>query len=85
MIIQSFAEHSGDLTEKSLTNPQIKQVAAVGLINMVGGLGAASPDLRASDADSYANFAASGGLAPGQSEPIGKRGSAGFNPVVVTN
>ncbi len=83
MIIESFAEHNSDLASTKL-NTQIKDVAAFGLISMVGGRGAAAPDLRASDVESYASFANLGGVGDfDRVEPIGKRGSAGFNPVVI--
>ena len=86
MIISSFAEHNSDLDSRSLDNPLIKNVAAIGLLNIVGGAGAASPELRASDASSYADFAAKAGVGDfDRVEPIGKRGSAGFNPVVPVN
>lgn len=82
MIIESFAEHSTDL---SLLN-----VAAVGVGSIFGDF--VPDDLRARDAGSYADFAA---LISGTSglgtidvtriEPFGKRGSAGFNPIVPRN
>ncbi len=90
MILASFAEHDSDLTEASLSNPQIKHVAALGVLEILRG--AASPELRASDAGSYALFSdlirvngGGGGVDFGRTEPIGKRGNAGFNPVVPTN
>jgi len=82
MIIESFAEHSTDLSQFN--------VAAVGLSSMFpNGL----PDtLRASDAGNYARFASLIGqngdlptVNPQTIEPFGKRGSAGFNPVVPRN
>ncbi len=89
MILASFAEHSADLDSRSLTNSQIKNVAALGLLDIVGGTG--SPQLRSSDAENYAKFAdlirsgGGGSVDFSRVEPIGKRGSAGFNPVVPTN
>lgn len=83
MLIESFAEHNSDLDSTKL-NTQIKNVAAVGLVSMVGGRGAASSEVRASDAGSYASFANLDGVGDfDRVEPIGKRGSGGFNPVIV--
>lgn len=83
MIIESFAEHSTDLSRLD--------TAAVGLAGLVGDF--LPPDLRARNAGSFAEFAAliggsSGGLSgvdPQRIEPFGKRGTAGFNPVVPRN
>ena len=82
MIIESFAEHSQDLT--------LFNVAAVGVTAMFGEF--APDDLKTQDAGSYAKFAALigsasslSGIDPGRIEPFGKRGSAGFNPVVPRN
>ena len=82
MIIESFAEHSQDLT--------LFNVAAVGVTAMFGEF--APDDLKTQDAGSYAKFAALigsasslNGISPGRIEPFGKRGSAGFNPVVPRN
>jgi hypothetical protein len=82
MIIESFAEHSTDLSRLD--------TAAVGLAGIVGDF--LPPDLRARNAGSFADFAAiiggSGGLNginPNRIEPFGKRGTAGFNPVVPRN
>lgn len=82
MIIQSFAEHSTDLDQLN--------VAAVGIGNIFGDF--VPDDLRARDAGSYADFAALIGGSSGLNridvtriEPFGKRGSAGFNPIVPRN
>jgi hypothetical protein len=83
MIIESFAEHSTDLSRLD--------TAAVGLKGIVGDF--LPDDLRARNAGSFADFAAliggsSGGLNridPTRIEPFGKRGTAGFNPVVPRN
>lgn len=89
MILASFAEHDEDLDERSLSNAQIRHVAALGVLDILRG--AASPELRASDAENYAKFAdlirvgGGGGVDFSRVEPIGKRGSAGFNPVVPSN
>ena len=82
MIIESFAEHSTDL--------DLFNVAAVGIGDMFGEF--VPEDLRSRDAGNFAKFAA---LIGGQSglttidvtriEPFGKRGTAGFNPVVPRN
>ena len=87
MILASFAEFNTDLDNRvlgSLNGP--RNIAVNGLQRMVGG--GASQDVRASDADNYGLFAdmirASGGTGIDftKVEPIGKRGNAGFNPVV---
>jgi hypothetical protein len=82
MIIESFAERSTDL--------DLFNVAAVGIGKMFGDF--VPNDLRARDAGSYASFAAlignSGslsGIDVTRIEPFGKRGSAGFNPIVPRN
>jgi hypothetical protein len=78
MIIESFAEHSTDLTRLD--------VAVFGLGDMFGGF---TPDaFRAQDAGNYGAFAGLiggggfGGINPARIEPFGKRGGAGFFPVV---
>ncbi len=78
MIIESFAEHSTDLTQID--------VAVVGLGDMFNGF---VPDaFRAQDAGNYGAFAgligggSFGGIDPAKIEPFGKRGGAGFFPVV---
>ena len=83
MIIESFAEHSTDLDRLD--------TAAVGLKGLAGEFLPAN--LRARNAGSFADFAAliggsSGGLNridPRRIEPFGKRGTAGFYPVVPRN
>jgi hypothetical protein len=82
MIIESFAEHS--------TNLDLFNVAAVGIGDIFGDF--VPNDLRARDAGSYADFAALIGSSSSintidvtRIEPFGKRGSAGFNPVVPRN
>lgn len=82
MIIESFAEHSTDLSALN--------VAGVGIGEMFG---AFVPDeFRANDAGNFARFAGLiggtsdiGGIDVTRIEPFGKRGSAGFNPVVPRN
>jgi len=82
MIIESFAEHSTDLSALN--------VAGVGIGQMFG---AFVPDeFRANDAGNFARFAGLiggtsdiGGIDVTRIEPFGKRGSAGFNPVVPRN
>lgn len=65
------------------------QLSLLGLLDLNGGTGL--PSLRASDATSYSLFADllnssnSGGISFSRIEPIGKRGNAGFNPVVPAN
>lgn len=90
MILSSFAEFNTDLDNRvlgTLNGP--RNIAVRGLQAMVGG--GASQEVRASDADNYALFAdlirASGGSGIDftRVEPIGKRGNAGFNPVVPVN
>ena len=87
MILASFAEFNTDLDNRvlgSLNGP--RNIAVNGLQAMVGG-GAAS-DIRASDAGNYGLFAdlirvsGGSGIDFTRVEPIGKRGNAGFNPVV---
>ena len=87
MILSSFAEFNTDLDNRvlgSLNGP--RNIAVNGLQAMVGG--GAAPGIRASDATNYSLFAdlirASGGSGIDftRVEPIGKRGNAGFNPVV---
>ena len=82
MIIESFAEHSTDL--------DLFNVAAVGIGDIFGDF--VPDDLRARDAGSYADFAALIGSSSGLNaidvtriEPFGKRGNAGFNPIVPRN
>ncbi len=89
MIIESFAESNSDLDRRDLTNSNITNVAAVGLMEIVGG--SATSTIRASDAGNYGRFSgligssAAGGIDFNRVEPPGKRGSAGFNPVVPVN
>src|SRR5207249_1449523 len=92
MLLGSFAEWSSDFSlqnNNNPNNPSIKNFAALGLLDIAGG--GATPQLRANDATTYALFAdlirAGGGGSVDFSrvEPIGKRGSAGFNPVVPSN
>lgn len=82
MIIESFSEHSTDL---SLFN-----VAAVGVSAMFKDF--VPTDLLSRNAGSYADFAALigggsslSGINASRVEPFGKRGSAGFNPIVPRN
>lgn len=82
MIIESFAEHSTDL--------DLFNVAAIGIADLVGEF--PSGDILSRDAGKYADFAALigsasslNGIDPSRIEPFGKRGSAGFNPVVPRN
>ncbi|MDA1158331.1 MAG: hypothetical protein O2983_01865, partial [Planctomycetota bacterium] len=65
-------------------------VAAIGIADLVGEF--PSGDILSRDAGKYADFAALigsasslNGIDPGRIEPFGKRGSAGFNPVVPRN
>ena len=90
MILESFAEWS-DNPQRS-TDPNNRSTfnsAFVGLLNLNGGTGL--PSLRASDAGSYSLFADllnsnnAGSIDFNRIEPIGKRGNAGFNPVVPAN
>lgn len=90
MILASFAEWSDSATRS--TDPNNRTVfnsAFLGLLDLNGGTGL--PSLRASDATSYSLFADllnssnSGGISFNRIEPIGKRGNAGFNPVVPAN
>ncbi len=87
MILSSFAEYNTNLDNRvlgTLNGP--RNIAVIGLQAMVGG-GAAS-EIRAADASNYSLFAdlirVSGGAGIDftRVEPIGKRGNAGFNPVV---
>lgn len=90
MILSSFAEWSDSATRSTdPTNTSIFNSAFLGLLDLNGGTGL--PSLRASDATSYSLFADllnssnAGGIDFNRIEPIGKRGNAGFNPVVPTN
>ena len=82
MIIESFAEHSTDLDAFN--------VAAVGVADMFNDF--VPTDLLARNAGSFADFASLigggntlNGIDPTRIEPFGKRGTAGFNPVVPRN
>ena len=82
MIVESFAEHSTDLDAFN--------VAAVGVANMFNDF--VPTDLLARNAGSFADFASLigggntlNGIDPTRIEPFGKRGTAGFNPVVPRN
>ncbi len=90
MILASFAEFNTDLDNRvlgSLNGP--RNIAVNGLQRMVGG--GASPEIRSSDAGNYSLFAdlirtsGGSGIDFTKVEPIGKRGNAGFNPVVPVN
>lgn len=90
MILSSFAEFNTDLDNRvlgSLNGP--RNIAVNGLQAMVGG--GASPSIRSSDAGNYSLFAdlirtsGGSGIDFTRVEPIGKRGNAGFNPVVPVN
>lgn len=90
MILSSFAEWSDSATRSTdPRNPSTFNSAFLGLLDLNGGTGL--PSLRASDATSYSLFADllnssnSGGISFNRIEPIGKRGNAGFNPVVPSN
>ncbi len=90
MILSSFAEWSSNLDHRSLANPNVRDVAALGLMGITGGTGA--PELRSRDAGNFALFAdliggagGAGGIDFNRIEPLGKRGVAGFNPVVPSN
>lgn len=89
MILSSFAEWSDSLNAFDPTNRSIRNSAFLGLMSLNGGSGL--PSLRASDATNYSLFAGSdvlsgsGGTNFNRIEPIGKRGNAGFNPVVPAN
>jgi hypothetical protein len=87
MILASFAEYNTDLDHRvqgTLNGP--RNIAVIGLQEMVGG--GASSEIRASDATNYGLFAdlirtsGGSGIDFSRVEPIGKRGNAGFNPVV---
>ncbi len=87
MILSSFAEFNTDLDNRVLGSLNgSRNIAVNGLQAMVGG--GAAPSIRSSDAGNYSLFAdlirSSGGSGIDftRVEPIGKRGSAGFNPVV---
>ncbi|MFT4554856.1 MAG: hypothetical protein ACI93T_000038 [Porticoccaceae bacterium] len=82
MIVESFAEHSTDLNAFN--------VAAVGVSDMFNDF--VPTDLLARNAGSFADFASLigggntlNGIDPTRIEPFGKRGTAGFNPVVPRN
>ncbi len=82
MIVESFAEHSTDLNAFN--------VAAVGVADMFNDF--VPTDLLARNAGSFADFASLigggdtlNGIDPTRIEPFGKRGTAGFNPVVPRN
>lgn len=90
MILESFAEWSDNpIRSTDPKNPSTFNSAFVGLLSLNGGTGL--PSLRASDAGSYSAFADllnssnAGGIDFTRIEPIGKRGNAGFNPVVPAN
>lgn len=94
MILSSFAEWTTDLNHGDIvglnSNPNVRNVAALGLMDITGGTG--SPELRSRDAGNFALFAdliggsgGAGGIDFTRIEPIGKRGAAGFNPVVPSN
>lgn len=89
MILSSFAEWSDVLTSTDPTNPGVRNSAFLGLMQLNGGGGL--PQLRVNDADNYSLFADilnssnAGGIDFNRIEPIGKRGNAGFNPVVPAN
>ncbi len=78
MMIASFAEHSTDLTRLD--------TAVFGLGSMFGGFTPAN--FRAQDAGNFGRFAgliggsSLGAINPRRIEPFGKRGGAGFFPVV---
>lgn len=81
MILEAFGEYSTDLT--------LNDNAAVGLVGISSLFGGFAPgDLSAKDSGNYARFAGllGGGTFSGinvqRIEPFGKRGAAGFNPVV---
>lgn len=89
MILASFAEWSDSINATSPSNRSVRNSAFLGLLDLNGGTGL--PSLRASDATNYSLFADllnssnSGGINFNRIEPIGKRGNAGFNPVVPAN
>lgn len=90
MILSSFAEWNDSATRSTdPNNPSVFNSAFLGLLDLNGGTGL--PSLRASDATNYALFADllnadnAGGINFNRIEPIGKRGNAGFNPVVPSN
>lgn len=86
MILSSFAEWSDSLNAFDPSNPAIRNSAFLGLMNLNGGSGL--PSLRATDATNFSLFAGSSALTGtnfNTIEPIGKRGNAGFNPVVPAN
>ncbi len=95
MILSSFAEWSDNAGPSGANGRPTDPVnrlsfnsAYLGLMDLNGGTGL--PRLRASDAGNYALFAdllnaSSGGINFNRIEPIGKRGNAGFNPVVPVN
>lgn len=93
MILSSFGEWSDNTTLRSRStdpsNPSVFNSAFLGLMDLNGGTGV--PSLRASDATNYSLFADllngsnAGGINFNRIEPIGKRGNAGFNPVVPVN
>ena len=83
-----FVFYSKTVILTNPNNPNIANVAAVGLMDITGGTG--SPQLRSRDAGNFALFAdliggAGGGIDFSRIEPLGKRGGAGFNPVVPSN
>ena len=89
MILSSFAEWSDAATRPTVPNRSTFNSAFLGLMDLNGGTGL--PSLRASDAGNFSlfanllNSANAGGIDFNKIEPIGKRGNAGFNPVVPTN
>ncbi len=95
MILSSFAEWSDNAGPSGVNGRPTDPVnriafnsAFLGLMDLNGGTGL--PRLRASDAGNYSLFAdllnaSSGGINFNRIEPIGKRGNAGFNPVVPVN
>ena len=84
MIMKSFAEYSSDFSITNLSG--VENNAAVGVSELFGGF--APGDLSSKDAGNYPRFArllggsSVGGVDFSRIEPFGKRGKAGFNPVV---
>lgn len=84
MIIESFSEYSTDIGATNLAG--VPNNAFIGVAELFGGF--AAGDASGDDAGNFARFAgligtsSLGGIDFSRIEPLGKRGRAGFNPVV---
>ena len=87
MIIESFAEYDEDFGATNLNG--IQNNAFIGIAELFGGF--APGNASADDAGNYARFAglignsSLKGIDFSRIEPLGKRGKAGFNPIVPVN